>query len=127
MAESVTIKNKNLVVDDSLTILRLAKNILSPLYEVVTVPGAEKMYKFLETHSVNLILLDVDMPEIDGYTALRRLKLSPNTQMIPVIFLSGETDEEMQKWSLSLGAEKFVEKPLNAGLLLKTVKEFLKF
>ena len=117
------VRQKILLVDDSQTNLRLGKGILSAVYDAVTVPGAEKMYKFLSTHSVDLILLDIDMPEIDGWTAIKQLKSDPATADIPVVFMSGETDEASKQKGFSLGAVDFITKPLSAAVLLASVKK----
>ena len=115
-------KQRVLVVDDSPTNLRVAKNTLSPFYRVFTMPSAERMFYFLESHSVDLILLDIEMPDTDGFTAIKELKAAPRTANIPVIFLTGKSDADSELHGLDLGAVDYISKPFSPILLHKRVE-----
>jgi putative two-component system response regulator len=75
------------VVDDYDANLIMAATILEGEYQVLTMPSAEKMFFLMDKKRPSLILLDIEMPEMDGYGAIRKLKADPRTADIPVIFL----------------------------------------
>jgi len=110
------------VVDDSDTCLSKAEEVLESQYRVMTLPSATKMFAMLEKITPDLILLDISMPEMDGYTALRILKDNPKTANIPVIFLTGQADVMVEAHSFDLGVIDFIVKPFSALVLLNRVK-----
>lgn len=114
-----------LLVDDNLANLRIAKRILSEKFTVATAPSAEKMFSILEDNNPAMILLDVDMPEMDGYEALKILKLKPQTQEIPVIFVTAKTGADDELTGLSLGAIDYITKPFQPRLLIKHIEVHL--
>lgn len=124
MADAAS-KKKILLVDDSELTLRIGKTALSALYAVYTKPSAELMFSFLAKNSVDLILLDIEMPETDGFTAIERLKANPDTAGIPVIFLSGNTDDGSDTRGFELGAASFIMKPFTPNQLLEHVASHL--
>jgi DNA-binding response OmpR family regulator len=101
------------LVDDNPVNLRAGKNVLIEEYEVFTAPSAAKMFDLLQDIKPSLILLDIEMPQMDGYEALRILKTSSETSSIPVIFLTGKTDEEHEKKGRALGAVDYIKKPFD--------------
>jgi putative two-component system response regulator len=111
-----------MIVDDNIANLRIAKNSLSDAYDVFTVPSAAKMFDLLERNKPELILLDIDMPEMDGYEAIKILKGNPETSGILVIFLTGKSDSESELEGLSLGAVDYISKPFMPPLLKKRVE-----
>jgi putative two-component system response regulator len=113
------------LVDDNLSNLTLGKNMLKMFYEVYPIPSAEKLFECMERLVPDLILLDVEMPEIDGYEAIRRLKSSAASADIPVIFLTSKCDEGSELTGLNLGAVDYVFKPFSAPLLLKRIETHL--
>ena len=110
------------LVDDNITNLTVGKKALSGSYNVITLSSGEKMLEMLENIIPDLILLDVDMPGIDGYEAIRRLKISKKNADIPVIFLTSMDDEEMELKGLSLGAVDYITKPFSPLRLLKRIE-----
>ena len=108
---------KIFVVDDSITNLRLAKNALVEHYQVYASLSVAKMFELLKTQTPELILLDLEMPEINGYEAIRLLKEQPETRDIPVIFLTGLAQSENELKGLSLGAVDYIVKPFLPPLL----------
>ena len=118
-------KDLIILVDDNPANLKIGKNILSEKYTVATVPSAEKMFSRLESVQPALILLDIDMPEMNGYEAIKILKSKPETKDIPVIFLTArmESDDELE--GLSLGAIDYITKPFQPSLLLKRIEVHL--
>jgi len=113
------------VVDDQDTNLSMAKEALKEYYQVMTMPSAEKMFALLEKITPDLILLDIDMPEIDGFEALCRLKTNAAHVDIPVIFLTGMTDSSVEVSGFQLGVVDFIAKPFSAPVLLNHVKTHL--
>jgi putative two-component system response regulator len=110
-----------MIVDDNISNLKIAKNALSEFYDVFTVPSAAKMFHLLERNKPDLILLDIDMPNMNGYEAIKILKTNPGTHDIPVIFLTGMSSPENELKGLSLGAIDYISKPFMPQLLLKRV------
>jgi putative two-component system response regulator len=110
------------VIDDSDTNLSMAETVLEDKYSVMTMPSAAKMFSFLEKITPDLILLDIEMPEINGFTALEGLKSSTKWSEIPVIFLTGRNDAEIEARGLEMGAVDFVTKPFSAPVLLNRIK-----
>ncbi|MDR2755863.1 MAG: response regulator [Planctomycetaceae bacterium] len=113
------------LVDDNPSNLRAGKNVLTEHYSVATVPSAKKMFSLLENNTPALILLDVDMPEMNGYETIKILKENPETKDIPVIFLTGKTDTENEIEGLDLGAIDYIVKPFMPSLLLKRIEVHL--
>jgi putative two-component system response regulator len=118
-------KESILLVDDNPASLRTGKAVLSRQYTAVTAPSATKMFGLLEKITPALILLDIDMPEMNGYEAIKILKERPETRDIPVIFLTGKTGTEDELAGLDLGAVDYIAKPFMPPLLLKRIEAHL--
>jgi class 3 adenylate cyclase/AmiR/NasT family two-component response regulator len=114
-----------LLVDDNPANLRIGKNVLSEKYTVATAPSADKMFSLLENNSPSIILLDIDMPEMNGYEAIKILKSKPETVDIPVIFLTARTETGDELEGLTLGAIDYITKPFQPPLLLKRLEVHL--
>ncbi|MDR0520944.1 MAG: response regulator [Planctomycetaceae bacterium] len=115
-------RQKIVIVDDSITNLTAGENALADLYDVFTVPSGEKLFKLLLSVTPDLILLDVDMPEMSGYEVIRILKSNPKTETIPVIFLTAMNDLGNELKGLSEGAVDYVAKPFSIPLLRKRIE-----
>jgi putative two-component system response regulator len=113
------------VVDDNDTNLSVAKETLKEHYRVMTMPSAGKMFALLEKITPDLILLDIEMPEMDGFEALRRMKTNSIYADIPVIFLTGMTDEAVEVRGFQLGVIDFITKPFSAPVLNNRIKTHL--
>lgn len=114
-------REKIIVVDDIATNLSIAKSALSEKYDVFTAPSGAKLLLLLDRLIPDLILLDIEMPEMDGYDVITALKESEKTEHIPVIFLTGKIDPEHEVKGLSLGAVDYITKPFSRELLLKRI------
>lgn len=110
------------VVDDNDTNLMAVKKALGGTYKTYAVPSAEKMFRLLEKITPDLILLDVEMPEMDGFEAMERLKADSAFCYIPVIFLTARHDVETEIRGLEIGALDFINKPFAAPVLIKRIK-----
>jgi putative two-component system response regulator len=113
------------VVDDSDTNLSMAEGALEDQYRVMTMPSAAKMFALLDKVKPDIILLDIEMPEIDGFTALKKLKSEDSCSDIPVMFLTGRTDAEVEVRGFEMGAVDFLTKPFSAPVLLNRIKTHL--
>jgi len=111
-----------MLVDDSDVNLLTAKAVLSESCEVLTVNSAASMLAALEQSRPDLILLDVGMPEMNGFEAIGVLKARPETRDIPVIFLTVMDDSENELKGLTLGAVDYIGKPFFPPLLRKRVE-----
>jgi putative two-component system response regulator len=119
-------RKKIILVDDMLTNLRIGSKILTDTYDVFTVPSAEKLFQMIKKITPDLILLDIDMPGMSGYEAIKKLKSNRQTRLIPVIFLSANNNLACESEGLSLGAVDFITKPYCPQLLLKRVETQLR-
>ena len=113
------------VVDDSDTNLSMAEAALESHYRVMTIPSAPRMFALLEKIKPDLILLDIEMPDINGFQALEKLKSNIYWASIPVIFLTGRTDAEVEVLGFEKGAVDFVTKPFSGPVLLNRIKTHL--
>ena len=114
-----------ILVDDNPANLQAGRNVLIKKYAVATAPSAEKMFALLENNKAALILLDIDMPEMSGYEAIKILKSKEQTKDIPVIFLTAKTESGDELEGLSLGAIDYITKPFRPPLLLKRIEVHL--
>ncbi|MDR2368192.1 MAG: response regulator [Deltaproteobacteria bacterium] len=112
---------KIMVVDDSITNLRLAKDTLADRGDVYTVPSALKMFELIDEVKPHIIVLDINMPGMSGLEAIRELKSRPSTMDIPVIFLTANADVGSEIEGLRLGAVDYLYKPIEPTLLRQRV------
>ena len=110
-----------LVIDDSVENLSLISGLLDSNYEVRLANSGQRGLA-LGRAKPDLILLDVVMPDLDGWTVCRRLKDQPETRDIPVIFLTGRVNADDERQGLELGAADYVPKPINPIVLLARVR-----
>ena len=110
------------LVDDDTTNLLVGKSTLSGVYNVFTINSGERLFKMLQKLTPDLILLDIQMPEMGGYDVIKQLKTYPSTADIPVIFLTALNSEETEYEGLSLGAIDYIAKPFSPTLLLKRIE-----
>ena len=111
-----------ILVDDNPANLRIGKNVLSEKYTVATAPSAAKLFSLLENNHPAVILLDIDMPEMDGYGAIEILKSKPETKTIPVIFLTGMADSREEEKGRALGAVDYITKPFDPQALIACIE-----
>ena len=110
-----------IVVDDNNTNLVACKKILKPFYEVYPTPSASKMFKLMEHVTPDLILLDVEMPDTNGYEAATILKGKDASKDIPIVFLTARSDPVSKKFGLNLGASDYIFKPFASEHLLERI------
>lgn len=110
-----------LVVDDDTMNLRRTKMILEKFYDVVLAESGEAALIVLERHKVDLILLDIAMPGMDGMETFERIKAIPVN--VPVIFLTASGDEDDVISAVKLGAVNYLKKPFRMQELMKRVAQ----
>jgi putative two-component system response regulator len=113
------------LVDDNAVNLKVGKDMLKDEFKVYPVPSAEIMFDLLDNIIPDMILLDIEMPDINGYKAIKILKEHSSWRDIPVIFLTAKLDKGSELEGLSLGAIDYVTKPFSAPLLLKRIENHL--
>jgi class 3 adenylate cyclase len=114
-----------ILVDDNPANLQIGRNVLAEKYAVATAPSAEKLFKLLQKNIPAIILLDIDMPEMNGYEAMKILKANPETCDIPVVFLTARADTGDELEGFTLGAIDYITKPFRPPLLLKRLEVHL--
>jgi putative two-component system response regulator len=113
------------VVDDNDTNLVAAKIALENTYKTYTVPSAARLFKLAEKVRPDLLLLDVEMPDCDGFTALEMMKTNPYLANVPVIFLTAVQDSAAELRGFELGAVDFIIKPFTAPVLNRRIKSHI--
>ncbi len=111
-----------LAVDDDSGNLAILRQLLHPHYNVLAAPSGERALKIVAATPPDLILLDVVMPEMDGYAVLARLRDNPATRDIPVIFVTGLDSIEDEEKGLALGAVDYIAKPYRPPIVLARLK-----
>ena len=111
-----------MLVDDNATSLEAGKNMLKDSYRVYPIPSGEILLNLLEHILPDMIILDIEMPGMDGYEIINILKNNPKWSSIPVIFLTSRTDEISELEGLSLGAVDYIFKPFSVALFLKRIE-----
>ncbi len=120
--------SKILVVDDDNMNLRMAELILIKHgYEVIKVESGIKCLEYLQQEWVDLILLDVHMPQMSGFEVLQQLKANIKWGEIPVIFLTADNDKKVEIRGLKEGAYDFITKPFIAEIMLQRVRTAIEF
>ena len=110
-----------LVVDDTPANLSLLSALLSPRWRVRLAPSGAKALDLVRRQAPDLIVLDVMMPELDGYEVCRRLKADPATRDIPVLFLTALSQPEDETRGFECGGADFIHKPFNPATVLSRV------
>ena len=113
------------VVDDDVTNLTVCINALSSTYNVFSFSSGRLLLKRLEKQIPDLILLDIDMPDMSGFEVLQQIKAMQRTADVPVVFLTAKIDVESELEGLSLGAIDYIFKPFSPLLLLKRIEVHL--
>jgi len=116
---------KILIVDDVQVNIILLTELLKHDYEIIKAYDGNQAVEKAKSDLPDLILLDIMMPELDGYDACKLLKSDPQTKNIPIMFITAYSDEKNEEYALSLGAVDFITKPFLPGLVKARVKTHL--
>ncbi len=115
---------KILVVDDDPSIRYAIKEGFFTEYDIKTAESGKKCFRYLESEIPDLILLDIMMPEINGWEVIRRLKDNENWKDIPIIIITARTDDVVEKAG-GFYADDFIEKPFTSNDLKKRINNIL--
>ena len=115
-----------LIVDDDKANIALLEGVLKDQYDVLSAMGGQRAVDLAKTELPDLILLDVMMPEIDGFQVCQSLQDDPTTAGIPVIFLSADGDTKNKVRALDMGAVDYMTKPFDRNEILARAKRHLK-
>jgi diguanylate cyclase (GGDEF)-like protein len=126
--DQITAKGRVLVVDDERINQKLLAEVLSEENELLLADDGEQAIQLAhKTPQPDLILLDIVMPGIDGYEVCRRLKQDPETETIPIVFISGNISNEDERRGLQLGAIDYIRKPFNSLVVKARVRNHVAF
>lgn len=114
-----------LAVDDEVDNLEMVEYALKDEFEVIPVKSGEMALKYLMGNTPDLILLDIRMPEMDGFEVYQKIKEQERLSVIPVIFLTSANDVETEDSCFALGAVDFISKPFEPKIVLRRVKRTL--
>jgi CheY-like chemotaxis protein len=110
--------------DDNVYMLKMRLELLDE-FEVLVAEDGEKGCEVAATERPDLILMDLELPGIDGWEASRRLKSNPNTSEIPIIALSAHALSGVREKALAAGCDEFDTKPVEFDRLLATIRKVL--
>lgn len=113
-----------LIVDDEVSNLMILSDLLQDDYDIKVAKSVKKAFEILknEDSSMDLILLDVLMPEMDGYEMCKILKNDSNTNNIPIIFVTAKVNQEDEEYGLNIGAIDYITKPYNQTIIKLRVR-----
>jgi putative two-component system response regulator len=114
-----------MLVDDQVPCLDMGKKILKDKYVVYPLSSGYSLFEILNKVTPDLVLLDIEMPEMNGYEVLKHLKAGDKTRDIPVIFLTSQDDPADELEGLSLGAIDYITKPFSPSLLVQRIENHL--
>ncbi|MCD4742450.1 MAG: response regulator [Desulfobacteraceae bacterium] len=117
-------KKKILIVDDSPTGLKAASAVLKN-YDIITATDGKQALEKAQAEQPDLVVLDVIMPNMDGFQACRKIKKTPELQHIPVIMLTSKNQKSDEFWGKKQGADVYLTKPWDDSVLLKAVGEII--
>lgn len=119
-------RQKVLIVDDTVIFIRILSEILSEQYDIITaVNGKEALSAAKSSAPPDIILLDIVLPDMDGYEICRKLKSDMGTKDIPVVFITGMNSEKDEEYGLSVGAIDYITKPFSRPIVKARIKNHL--
>lgn len=118
-------KKRILAVDDVAFLLSRISDVLGKRYDMVMANSGARALKYLEAHKPDLILLDIRMPDMDGFEVLKRIRAMQDRADIPIIMLTALEDEQYVVKGIELGIRDYVLKPFTPANLLERVQRVL--
>ena len=116
-----------LIVDDEIFMIQLLKyNLHKNGYEVYSASNGTEAWKKLKSARIDLVITDLDMPQMDGYELCRKIHSNKNLQNVPVIIVTCKTQSYNKEKISECGIKEYITKPFNPSYLLKVVGEVLK-
>ena len=118
-------KKSIVAVDDSGIVLKMLTKVLGEKYDLHAFSGGKRALQFLKDRTPHLIILDIDMPEINGYEMLKMIKEKEHLRDVPVIFLTSNNDKSHVVKAVAGGAKDYVVKPIDEEILTTKVQAAL--
>jgi len=118
-------KRRILVVDDEPNVRKLLRTVLNKKFTVLEAEDGSQAVKVASTEKPDLILMDIMMPKMDGYTSCYALKSEPATRSIPIIMLTAIDLKLNLQLSKEIGADGYITKPFNSRDLLDNITQVL--
>ena len=115
---------KILIVDDEIMMQKIAKKILSAKYAIITASSGKEAIEIFETEKPDMVLSDLQMPEMDGYE-LHRILQEKTSGAVPIMFMTADDSDESESHGFEIGAADYIRKPLKADILLRRVSNIL--
>lgn len=114
-----------LMVDDVATNLKCAGEVLKGSYELSMAKSGKQALKILAQTQPDLILLDINMPDMDGYETMAKIKENPDYEEIPVVFLTADSENESELKGFKMGAMDFIRKPFDPSIMITRIERIL--
>jgi DNA-binding response OmpR family regulator len=115
-----------LVVDDEKLTRQLFRLYFTPKgYDIVEAANGREALEIIEKNCPNLVIMDVLMPDMDGFSTVRHIRSKLSPDQLPVIFLTSRADYKAEAEGFEAGAQRFLVKPIHLDFLLATVKELI--
>ncbi len=115
-----------LVVDDDVDLSGIIRLILTSAgFDTHVANSGQEALDWLTANRPDLVLLDLMMPDINGFTILRKMRANEPTKQLPIVVLTAKADQETRDETRSMGADEFLTKPINANSLIDHVKRAL--
>lgn len=115
------IKKHILIIDDVITNLKYICEILKESFDLALCRSGKEAIAYLSEHTTDLVLLDINIPEMNGFEIMKRLKENKRTSDIPVIFITMDSDKNKEIEALELGASDFIIRPFDAKVITKRI------
>ena len=116
-----------MIVDDSNALREIIANMLrdSGMEVISAEDGVQALEKIEQVTQLDLVVLDIVMPNMNGYELCRQIKKNPKTQNIPVVMCSSKSEDFDRIWGIRQGADAYISKPFRPEELLSTIKQLL--
>lgn len=121
----MTYKKTIIAVDDSGIILKRLDNLLSEIYDFHAFSKCDRALLYLETNIPSLILLDIDMPVMNGFQMLKKIRSTESLKLTPVIFLTSNNDKEHVIRAVQSGANDYIAKPIDEHILMNKINTLM--
>lgn len=122
----MTDKGKILYVEDNFDNRMLIRRVLmADGYAVIEATNANDAMKMIETEKPDLILMDINMPEVDGYTLTARIKSTPGMSTIPIVAVTANVMRGDREKSLEAGCDGYIQKPIDIDILTQQVERYI--